>query len=82
MKKSEDSHAGRSDKSAGDYQEKGSNALARIFWMLIGNMILAFLAIGIYNKNVIFSYHDAIYWTTVLLLVIVRWTAPRNLIQI
>jgi hypothetical protein len=54
-------------------QERGSSSLARIFWMLIGNVILFFLAMSIYQKHAILSSFDLAYWVIVLLLIVIRY---------
>ena len=54
-------------------QESGSSSLARIFWMLIGNVILFFLAMSIYQRHTTLSWFDLAYWIAVLLLVLIRY---------
>ena len=54
-------------------QESGSSSLARIFWMLIGNVILFFFAMSIYHRHTILQFVDLAYWITVLLLILIRY---------
>lgn len=45
----------------------------RIFWTLIGNVVLFFLAIEIYRTKSLISGFDIAFWILVLLLIIVRY---------
>ena len=47
--------------------------LVRLFWMVIGNFILFFIALGIYDSEKKgLGLKDAVYWIIVILLVLTR----------
>jgi hypothetical protein len=57
-------------------QESGLGTFARIFWILIGNAVLLFMALAIFQRHAPFFSFAAIdlaYWITVLLLVVIRY---------
>jgi hypothetical protein len=57
-------------------QESGLGTFARIFWILIGNAVLLFMALAIFNRHapfLSFAAIDLAYWITVLLLIVVRY---------
>jgi hypothetical protein len=54
----------------------GLGTFARIFWILIGNVVLLVMALGIFQRHAPFFSFAAIdlaYWITVLLLVVIRY---------
>lgn len=54
--------------------------LARLFWMLAGNALLALLTISIaFRDGTSLSPSDVAFWTVVALLVVVRWADVRLL---
>ncbi len=57
-----------------------AGCLVRIAWMLVGNVILAILAIRIAERRD-FEWHlaDTLYWAVVLALVLLRWVDVRAL---
>ena len=73
MTKPKTVHISQSNATADDYHESGLSTLARIVWMLLGNVVLVFLALSIYRQQAIFTVRDIIYWGIVLLLIIVRY---------
>jgi hypothetical protein len=54
-------------------QTSGASVFARIFWILIGNAVLFFLALSIYQKHAALSLLDLFYWIIVVLLVVIRY---------
>ena len=57
-------------------QQNLLGTLARLFWTLIGNPAVLFLAVGIFQRHAPFfevSRLDLIYWILVALLVVVRY---------
>jgi hypothetical protein len=55
-------------------QESGLGILLRIFWMMIGNVILFLFLVGIYeSEKRALSLKDGIYWVIVILLIIIRY---------
>ena len=59
--------------SANDKQGGGLSLLLRLFWMVIGNFILFFIAFGIYSREKALGLKDGIYWIAVLLLIFTRY---------
>jgi hypothetical protein len=56
-----------------DKQGGGLSLLVRLFWMVIGNFILFFMASGIYaSEEKGLGLKDAVYWIVVILLVLTR----------
>ena len=54
----------------------GLGTFARIFWILIGNAVLLFMALDIFQRHAPFFSFAAIdlaYWITVLSLVVIRY---------
>ncbi len=54
-------------------QGSGLSLLLRLFWMVIGNFILFFIAFGIYSSEKALGLKDGIYGISVLLLIITRY---------
>ena len=52
---------------------------ARIFWSLIGNIILLFLASKIYRAQSLISIFDLLFWCTVLLIILIRYVDIKYL---
>lgn len=58
----------------------GAEALARLYWMFLGNIVLLFLLIFIVEKHAkMFGFLDIAYWTVVASLVLVRYADVRYL---
>jgi hypothetical protein len=61
-----------------DRQSTAAGVLARLFWMLFGNAILAFSIVFIlHNQGGFLHTADAVFWITVALLVLVRYLDIR-----
>jgi len=61
-------------------QGAASGCLARFYWMVVGNMALAFLAMGIFEQNWWPpTWRDAAYWAIVASLAVVRLVDIRLL---
>lgn len=73
MSKSKNNSISKSDNTPIQGQDSLIGLFARIFWSLIGNIILVFLAVKISQKQTLFSILDLLYWVMVPLLVIVRY---------
>ena len=56
-----------------DKQNSGKAVLARVYWMLIGNIILISIAIAVYSSHKKFSWLDIFYLFIVLSLVSIRY---------
>jgi hypothetical protein len=55
-------------------QDSIAGLLARIFWMLIGNMVLAISMISILqHKGNMFHAADLVFWITIVALILVRY---------
>jgi len=68
------------DRQAIDKQSAASGVLARLWWMLLGNAVLAFSIIFIFeNKRGFFHAADVVFWITVATLVLVRYLDIRFL---
>jgi hypothetical protein len=70
MSKSKNKSISNSDNAPIQGQDR---LFARIFWSLIGNIILVFLAVKIFQKQTLLSIFDLLYWVLVPLLVMVRY---------
>jgi hypothetical protein len=57
----------------------GLQVLIRIFWMLIGNIVLAALAISMYHAKGFPSGKDVAFGVTLLLLLVIRYLDIRYL---
>jgi hypothetical protein len=55
------------------HQQGGLGTFARIFWALVGNAVVFFVALGIYQRHTGLTSLDWAYWITVLLLIVVRY---------
>jgi hypothetical protein len=58
------------------HQQGGLGTFARIFWALVGNAVLLFMALAIFQRHApFFSFAgiDLAYWIMVLLLVVIRY---------
>jgi hypothetical protein len=63
-----------------DKQSTAAGILARLWWMLLGNMILAFSLIFIFRQERGFLHPaDAVFWIVVATLVLVRYLDIRFL---
>jgi hypothetical protein len=63
-----------------DRQNTATGVLARFAWMLLGNAILAFSAVFIFEKKGgFFHAADVVFWITVAVLVLVRYLDIRFL---
>jgi hypothetical protein len=63
-----------------DKQGTAAGVLARLFWMLFGNAILAFSAVFIlHNRGGFLHTADLVFWITVAVLVLVRYLDIRFL---
>ncbi|MCU0913687.1 MAG: hypothetical protein MUC88_03880 [Planctomycetes bacterium] len=63
-----------------DKQSTPLGILARLWWMLIGNVLLAFSLIFIYRREGGFLHAaDGVFWVTVASLVLVRYLDIRYL---
>jgi len=61
-------------------QGAASGCLARFYWMVVGNMALAFLAMGIFEQNWWPpTWRDAAFWAVVASLAVVRFVDIRLL---
>jgi hypothetical protein len=61
-----------------DKQGAALGVLARLWWMLLGNAILAFCVLFIFeNKGGFFHTADGVFWSTVATLVVVRYLDIR-----
>jgi hypothetical protein len=61
-------------------QGSGLSLLMRIFWMMIGNVILFIIVIGIFESGKGYlSLKDGIYWILVILLIITRYVDIKYL---
>ena len=60
--------------------DSASGCLLRVFWMLIGNLILLFCALGIFqNRSGFLGVADAFYWAAVGSLLAARYVDIRYL---
>jgi hypothetical protein len=73
MSKSKNNSISKSDNISNKGQDSLLGLFARMFWSLIGNVILFFLAVGIFQKQTMLSIFDLMYWVIVPLLAIVRY---------
>jgi hypothetical protein len=73
MSKSKNKSISRSDNIPNQGQDSLLGLFARMFWSLIGNAILFFLAAGIYRTQTAISIFDIEFLGVVLLLIIVRY---------
>jgi hypothetical protein len=61
-----------------DRQGTAAGVLARLFWMLVGNAILAFSLVSLlHNKGGFLHTADWVFWITVVVLVLVRYLDIR-----
>ena len=61
-------------------ETSASGCLIRLCWMIFGNMALFFGAIYIWhNKSSFFSLVDVVFWSIVLLLIVIRYLDIRKL---
>ncbi len=61
-----------------DKQSTAAGVLARLFWMLFGNALLAFSLIFIlHNQGGFLHTADGVFWVTVAVLVLVRYLDIR-----
>jgi hypothetical protein len=68
------------DPQTTDKQSTGLGIIARLWWMLLGNAILAFSILFIVeNKDGFFRIADLVFWTAVGTLVLVRYLDIRLL---
>ena len=64
----------KSTESATNKQDSIAGLLARVFWMLIGNMVLAILMIIILqHKGSMFHAADLVFWITIAAIILVRY---------
>ena len=58
------------------HQQGGLGTFARIFWALVGNAVLLFMALAIFQRHATFYSFagiDLAYWIMVLLMVVIRY---------
>jgi hypothetical protein len=61
-----------------ELQQPGWGFLARAFWMMGGNVILAFSAISIFQRtSTAWGVADVVFWVTVVAIAIVRYLDIR-----
>ena len=64
----------KSTETATSKQDSILGLLARIFWMLIGNMVLAIsMIIIIQHKGSMFHAADLVFWITIAAIILVRY---------
>ena len=64
--------------SGGAPQAGGMGCLARFFWFIGGNIVLVVSAVAIAQRSDLLSVWDAVFWATVLAMVVVRyWDIAR-----
>ncbi len=69
---------GAPDEHEPDKQESAAGCLARLFWMMLGNLVLAVTAFKIFEgPSLALTWADAVYWLTVACLVGVRYADIR-----
>lgn len=60
--------------------DSASGCLARLFWMMLGNAILAVAALKIFEgPSLGLTWADLVYWATVASLLVVRYADVRYL---
>jgi len=68
------------DRRTADAQSSAAGILARLWWMLLGNAVLAFCIIFIFqHKGVFLHAADGVFWIGVASLVLVRYLDVRFL---
>ncbi|MBM4102972.1 MAG: hypothetical protein FJ263_02830 [Planctomycetes bacterium] len=73
MSKSKNNSISTSGNAPTQGQDSLVGLFARIFWSLIGNIILVFLAVKIFRNQALFSISDLLYWVLVSLLALTRY---------
>lgn len=73
MSKSKNKSISDSVNTPDQRQDSLVGLFARIFWSLIGNIILLFLASKIYRAQTLLSIFDLAFWGIVLLIILVRY---------
>jgi len=64
----------KSTEPATSKQDSSAGLLARVFWMLIGNMVLVISMIIIFQyKDSMFHAADLVFWITIAALILVRY---------
>jgi len=64
----------KSTEPAASKQDSIAGLLARMFWMLIGNMVLVIsIIIIIQHKGPMFHAADVVFWVTIAALILVRY---------
>jgi uncharacterized membrane protein len=79
MSKSKNKSISTSDNISDQRQDSLLGLFARIFWSLIGNMILLFLASKIYRTQVLLCIFDLLFWVVVPLIIAVRYVDIKYL---
>jgi uncharacterized membrane protein len=79
MSKSKHKSISTPDNISDQRQDSLLGLFARIFWSLIGNMILLFLASKIYRAQTLLSIFDLLFWTVALLIIAVRYVDIKYL---
>jgi hypothetical protein len=68
------------DRQLVDRQSSGTGVLARLWWMLLGNVVLGFsILFVVEHKDGAFCTSDVVFWLTVASLVLVRYVDVRFL---
>jgi hypothetical protein len=66
------------DSQTVDRQGTAAGVLARLFWLLVGNAILAIsLVFILHNRSGFFHAADGVFWITAMALVLVRYLDIR-----
>ncbi|MBN1854784.1 MAG: hypothetical protein JW829_18775 [Pirellulales bacterium] len=59
-------------------QEGSSGCLFRLFWMILGNLVLFFVAVQLlFHPRGWFSSLDVVYWLTTVLILVARYADIR-----
>ncbi len=73
MSKSKNKSISKQETSSVQGQDSLIGLFARIFWSLLGNIILVSLAAAIYKKGALFSGLDVAFWVFAFLIPVVRY---------
>jgi hypothetical protein len=73
MSKSVNKSTPKSDITPTQGQDSLIGLFARVFWSLLGNLVLFALAMGIYKTQTIVSIIDIVFWVLAFSMIIVRY---------
>lgn len=73
MRKAKNKYIFRSDNAPNQEQVNLLGFFVRVFWGLLGNIILLFTAIAICSIPSLFSTYDLMFWILVFFLIVLRY---------